>query len=234
MTSAGAGCVCDSGWVARSFVDSDGIASVTCVPARATVDLAAGGIDLPDACEGVDVAGGRCVDVGGFAAVDCDDDLAATLGGTRTTNVTLPQCAPVEVESGGPGARNYSAALPDLDVCSVPPPACGENSWLERFDVSITGVDCGDKPDESRFVIPPKPECPSIVTTSGAVSTTPVGSPTSSPTAAPRMQSEAPGKGAAHGLFCAVSPLRANGSGAVGWLLSALGLLLWRRLENCR
>ncbi len=159
ITNLGAGCACDEGFVARTFLDADGQTSLTCVPEVNTVDFAAGGIDVPDACDGASVSNGSCVDVGGFAAVACDDGLAAAMGPSIGGVATLPACAEIERSSGGPGARNFTRELQDLDVCAPPPPACPANGWLEEREVTIEGVDCGDGPDPSWFEVPPAPDC---------------------------------------------------------------------------
>ncbi len=158
ITEQGPACECEDGFAARAFLDSDGATSVTCVPEINTVDFAAGGLELPDACRDSMVADGECVDVGGFPAFVCDDGFAAAwgpeIGGTRDV-----LCSPVMLRTEGPGASNPSPALQDLDVCAPPPPSCAAGGWLVEREVSIEGVQCADPPDESWFEEPPAPDC---------------------------------------------------------------------------
>jgi hypothetical protein len=158
-TTLGAGCLCNDGFVARTFTDSDGTPSMTCVPEVGTVDFAAGGIELPDACAGVSINHGECVDIGGFAAVACDEGLAAAIGPMIGGASSLPGCVEIEMRTGTPGAMNYTLDLPDFDICSRPPPICPANGWLEKYEVDRPGIDCGTAPDESWFEIPPAPDC---------------------------------------------------------------------------
>ncbi len=158
ITEQGAGCVCEEGFVARAFVDSDGRPSITCVPEVNTVDFSAGGLELPDACDGVSVTDGDCTDVGGFAAVACDEDRGAALG-PEIGGVASVICSPIERHSGGPGASNPTPALLDLEVCAPAPPSCSADGWLVETSVSIEGVLCGDEPHESWFEEPPEPDC---------------------------------------------------------------------------
>jgi MYXO-CTERM domain-containing protein len=151
-----AGCLCEAGYIARSFTDLDGQPSVTCVPRAAPVDFGADGLDLPSACDGVDVRNGRCVDLGGFPAVDCGDAVA-TLDGDAIT------CAALELDTATGGARDYTAGIADIRVCAPPPPAsCGEFGWLVDNDFKRRdGVLCESSvpQDRSRFVPPPAPTC---------------------------------------------------------------------------
>ncbi len=195
-TSFGPGCACDDGFVARVFTDSDGLPSLTCVPEVGTVDFAAGGLDVPDACEGVEADGGSCVDVGGFAALDCDEGLAAALGPVIGGRTLFPACVEISEGSGGPGARNFTKAYADLDVCAPPPPSCPGNGWLEERQVAREGLDCGDGPDSSWFDVPPAPDCSetqmSTSPTPGAVAQT---SSPSNPTVNTVMDTSAPRPG---------------------------------------
>ncbi|MFT7580492.1 MAG: hypothetical protein ACI9MR_002163 [Myxococcota bacterium] len=156
VTDIGAGCRCDAGHVARTFTDLDGLPSVTCQPRQALVDLGAD-IEIPDACAGVALDNGTCVDVGGFPSADCDITSAGVLTGTTST----PICVPTREVTGSPGAEDFSAPLADLAVCTPAPAACGESGWLvENPSISIQGVSCpGSAPDPSRLVVPHKPSC---------------------------------------------------------------------------
>lgn len=152
-----AGCQCDAGSVARTFVDLDAQTSVTCVPDTPPVDLEAGGLVLPDACAGVTCGAGICVDLNGFPTCRCSDGNAAALA-----DAPAPFCLEVDTSSGGPGAENYNGALGDLDVCAPSPPGCGPEGWLEER--STTGVLCPQSmPDPARLVPPPAPVCPEDV-----------------------------------------------------------------------
>jgi hypothetical protein len=201
ITAAGAGCACDEGFVARTYTESDGTRSVTCVPEVGRVDFAAGGAEVPDACEGVQLDNGTCVDIGGFAAVRCDEGLVAVVPSANSQTNPAAQCVEPTQEVEGPGATNYSAALKDLDACAQPPPQCPANGWLEEFPVTITGVDCGTTPDSSWFEETPKPVC-GMNTGAGAMngaSSALVATPASAPndmmldTTAPRPSSKSSG-----------------------------------------
>ena len=158
-TEAGVGCACDNGFVARRFTDLDGQPSVTCVPDEAMVDLAAGGIQLRNACEGMpDVLSGSCLDVGGFAATGCQAGTAAV-----DTGGELLDCAPITDVDQRPGGSDYSAAFTELDVCFPKPGSCGVDGWLVESgwdDDSIVGVVCEEnEPHESWTIAPPEPTC---------------------------------------------------------------------------
>jgi hypothetical protein len=160
-----AGCVCDAGYVGRAFTDLDGQPSITCVPVNAPVDFEADGLDLPDACAGVDCGVGACVDVGGFPTCRCADGAAARLG--TTGGVT---CGTVITErTGGPGAFDYSEAIADIRVCAPRPPECGETGWLVPSPmVAIRGEACpGTTPTAEQLRIKPRPRCPGGVVPSG-------------------------------------------------------------------
>ncbi len=107
-TAGGGGCVCAMGQVARTFSDLDGEQSVTCVPAVPPVDLAAGGLELPDPCDGVECGDGACVvpppelfecfadgdDAGGDGsrvkpAANDDDGCDCAVGGSALTPLLL-------------------------------------------------------------------------------------------------------------------------------------------------
>jgi hypothetical protein len=174
-TSAGVGCACNPGSVARTFTDLDGQQSITCVPGEGTVDLAAGGIELPDVCgQQAVLTNGNCKPVGGFVTAECDDGYAAVPTGSK-----LPTCQPIIADSGSPGAQHMTKGIDDLDVCAPPPPTCGSDGWLTQADVAIPGVQCGPAPHPSWFVEPPAPTCG----TAGSSSTS---SGTNSSTTQPR------------------------------------------------
>lgn len=155
-TWAGAGCACDAGTVARVFTDLDGRPSVTCVPETPPVDLEAGGIDLPDACATLDCGLGRCVDLNGVPACECDGGAVAVTDELRK----LPYCRPIDELSGGPGADDFSEALRELAVCAPPPPVCGADGWLEHVGSTRVGASCGyEQPDPADLVPPPAPVC---------------------------------------------------------------------------
>ncbi len=124
ITSSGAACECYEGSVAKVFTDLDGIRSVTCVPDESPVDLAAGGLDLPDACATINCGLGTCLNIGGFATCDCDPGAAAD-----ATKVAAPTCLAIEVATNTPGADDYSAPLANLPVCAPAPPQCGAYGW---------------------------------------------------------------------------------------------------------
>ncbi|MCA9664053.1 MAG: DUF2330 domain-containing protein [Myxococcales bacterium] len=161
VTQNGAGCVCKSGYTARTITDLDGKPSVTCVPDKHTVDLTNGGaLALPDACKGVACgSGASCLDVGGFPTCQCKQGDAAALPTTADTRT--PVCRPVEGTTSTPGAQDYSAPLAKLAVCAPPPPNCGKFGWLEKIKVDRPGVICDSSatPTADRFVVPPKPTC---------------------------------------------------------------------------
>lgn len=154
-TGAGAGCACHAGFVAQRFTDLDGQPSATCVPRVPTVDLRAGGIQLPDACAGVSCGMGRCLDRNGVAVCECDGGAGAvaSAGGT-------PRCEPIDHLSQTPGAQDFSEALRGLAVCAPAPPSCGEGGWLERTGSPRPGVDCGNtQPPAYLTVVPAAPDC---------------------------------------------------------------------------
>src|SRR5262249_18615104 len=117
-TDYGPACACNAGAVAQRFIDLDNQPSVTCVPATPPVDLRAGGDALPDSCAGVSCGDGQCIDRNGVPVCTCNAGTAATLGATLA-----PRCAPIVLDSGGPGADNLSAPLRQLAVCAPPPPS---------------------------------------------------------------------------------------------------------------
>lgn len=156
VTSAGAGCACDAGYVARQFIDVDNQKSVTCVPAVPTVDLGAGGLELPDACAGVSCNMGECRDRNGVAVCACNGGAAAV----RNPNAATPSCEAIRELTGTPGAADYSEPLRALEVCAPPPPACGEGGWLEQVVSPRVGVDCGNAtPTQAQRDPPPLPNC---------------------------------------------------------------------------
>ncbi|MCL4224631.1 MAG: DUF2330 domain-containing protein [Myxococcales bacterium] len=155
-TEAGAGCDCDPGHVARRFIDLDGLPSVTCIPAAATVDLGAGGLPLPDACAEVSCGQGQCRDRNGIPVCECAGGAAAVAGPLGP----VPTCVAVETVVGGPGAEDYSEPLRGLAVCAPPPPACLAGGWYERVASPRVGIDCGDAaPAPELLEAPPAPTC---------------------------------------------------------------------------
>lgn len=160
LTELGAGCACNPGFVARRFLDVDNRPSVTCIPDVPMVDLSAGGLELPDACDGIDCGNGTCLDVGGFPTCDCDGgDAASVTGGA------VPSCRPILRTSGDRGGHDYTSPLDDIRICAPPPPAsCGANGWLEeRLSLPGNTVLCDTSmPDPRRLVIPPMPTCPDV------------------------------------------------------------------------
>ncbi len=140
MTSeSSGGCACDESHVAQQFTDLDGQPSVTCVPRVPTCDLRAGGDVLPDACAGKSCGIGTCIDRNGIAVCDCDAGAVAVVGASN------PRCEAIHLATATPGAEDFSEPLRALDVCTPPPPSCGENGWLEHHDSPRPGVDCGGK-----------------------------------------------------------------------------------------
>ncbi len=148
-------CACPANYVSQQFIDLDGLPSVTCVPNEEIIDLAAGGITLPDACKGRDCGNGTCVDIQGFATCECASGNAAIV----SPNGAVPMC-----ETAGPavdsGARNYSVEFLNVPVCDPAPPQCGANGWLVEngFGRRFRGVECAEI-DSSRFTPPPPPVC---------------------------------------------------------------------------
>ena len=148
-------CACDGGTDSRRFGDVDGKPSVTCVPQTSPVDLGAGGLQLPDACAGVDCGLGRCRGINGIATCACDGGAAAVAG-----DGTAPRCLPIDALSRGPGAEDFSEPLLALSVCAPPPPSCGPIGWLERVGSLRPGVDCGNAaPTPEQLIVPPAPTC---------------------------------------------------------------------------
>jgi MYXO-CTERM domain-containing protein len=232
-TEAGAGCDCDAGYVARSFTDYDGEESITCVPDAPPVDLAAGGIDIPNICDTLTLESSEtCLDLSGFAGMQCGNDEAAVLNGSGVA----PGCSPITVDSETSGARDYTREYTDLAICAPAPPACDAMyGWLEEtgFNQRDSVEACDSSlADPSWLEEPEKPTCdpdnPLIDLTMG---TTNLGSsqPTrlmQDDTTTPRMTDDMPlGKGGDGG--CAMSSTRAaNGSAS---LIALAMLLLWRR-----
>jgi hypothetical protein len=157
VTERGPGCDCEPGFVARTFTDLDGELSVTCVRRETAVDYEAGGLELPDACAGVDCGDGTCLDRGGFPACECSDGAAAIVDPDRL----VAPCVPVSRTTGSPGAENFSTQLRDLDVCAPEPPSCGPDGWLVENDrIQTRGVECASSvPDASELEMPPAPRC---------------------------------------------------------------------------
>lgn len=155
-TAQGPACACAPGTVAQRFTDLDSRASVTCVPETPTVDLRAGGEQLPDACAAVSCGSGRCVDRNGVAVCACDDGAAAVAG-----TGDAPRCAPIVRRTNTPGALDFSESLRKLDVCAPPPPSCGSDGWLVHVGTPNAGVACSADVDPvpSQLRPPPKPTC---------------------------------------------------------------------------
>ena len=154
-TASGAACACMPGAVAQRFLDLDGTASVTCVPAVPTVDLRAGGEQLPDACAGVSCGDGDCIDRNGVAVCACAPGTAARAG-----VLTAPRCEPAVLASYSRGAADYSEPLRGLAVCAPRPPVCGEGGWLENVGTARPGVACSNVDPPAALTRPgPKPDC---------------------------------------------------------------------------
>ncbi len=152
-TEAGPGCACDAGFVARRFLDLDGLPSLTCVPETPPVDLAAGGITLPDGCAPGACGEGLCVSLNGVPHCACDGASAAIL----PPGNKVPLCVPAT--AGDAGAVDYTRGYEDLAVCAPGPPACA-GGWLERRSVLREGVDCGGtEPAAADLIPPPAPGC---------------------------------------------------------------------------
>lgn len=157
--SGKAGCDCNDGFVAKSFVDYDGAKSVTCIPEVGTVDLGLT-TDLPDVCQGYDCGAGSCVAVGGFPTCDCGP------GDSGVYDETLGAvfCEGDTAAVGDAGARNYTGPLQELEVCAPAPPSCGDSGWLiEADNDGIHGVMCeSSTPGAERFEIPDPPTCEEV------------------------------------------------------------------------
>ncbi len=167
VTDDGPGCACPEGWVARRFIDLDGLPSVTCTPAQGTVDLGMG-IDLPDVCANVDCGpGGTCHEVGGFPTCEC---LPAFAGRAPLEGEAVPPCQPIAQGLGSPGAENFSKLLKGIKVCAPPPPPCPADGWYEfEQPTSDATVLCPDSiPPDDRLVPPPPPDPAQVCGTSGS------------------------------------------------------------------
>ena len=159
-TAAGPGCLCDPGFVARTYTDLDGERSVTCVPEIGTVDLGANNLPLPNVCSGVTTSAGTCIDVNGFPSLACNSGYGAVLDGDSE----LGQCSAILRVTGTRGATDYTAAVTELAVCSPEPGQCGEWGWLvPNQDKLIQGVVCDySMPDHADTVPGPAPTCQDI------------------------------------------------------------------------
>ncbi len=156
VTTDAVGCACAPGSVGRTFIDLDGKRSITCVPAKHPVDFAAGGLVLPNACDGVSCGLGQCIDVGGSPTCACDSGAGAIIKGVR------PSCSKIVTTIGSSGARDYSSLLENLEVCApAPPTSCGKWGWLvPNESPTRRGLHCpSSSPDPKLFQIPPKPTC---------------------------------------------------------------------------
>lgn len=153
-----AGCICPAGYAVRRFTELDGLPSVTCVPDTGTVDLGIG-LSLPDICDRVDCGRGVCVDIGGFAACQCDDSSVGVLGEDGFAPATC-SLASTLTTAGDAGGRAYTLDLKNLDVCAPPPPVCdGKYQWLSKKNPQIPGLQCHEEPPETAFQMPPIPPC---------------------------------------------------------------------------
>ncbi len=139
-TAAGAACACDAGFVARRFIDLDGLPSVTCIPATPPVDLGDGGLELPDSCAGLSCGMGQCIDRNGVPVCACDGGAAAIAGDTGP----IPRCEPIGELTRTPGGEDFSEPLRALPVCAPSPPACEPGGWYARVQSPRVGLDCGD------------------------------------------------------------------------------------------
>jgi hypothetical protein len=155
-TADGPGCVCDPGFVSRTFLDLDGQSSVTCVPATPTVDHGAGGLDVPNICRGIQCGAGTCVNQNGFPACSCRPDTAATVVGP-----TNPSCRPIERVAQSPGAEDFTLPVEDVRACAPAPPECGRWGWLqENPNIRREGVLCESSLGrDEQFVVPAAPTC---------------------------------------------------------------------------
>ena len=155
--SGRAGCVCEQGFTARQFTDLDGAPSVTCVPNVGTVDLAAGGLDLPTACKPSTCGSSACVEIGGFPSCDCGQTGVALVD----PNDVVPACTGIERVTGDSGARDYTTPMDDVRACAPAPGECGQFGWfVPNPNINIQGVVCPSSlPDESQFEIPAEPTC---------------------------------------------------------------------------
>jgi hypothetical protein len=162
-TELGAGCACDAGHVARTYTDLDGEPSVTCVPDEAPVDLAAGGVLIPDICGTLSgEESSSCVNLAGFAGMRCDEDEAAVLSGSGIA----PRCGAITHDSGQSGARDFSQPYELVRICAAQPPTCDARfGWLEETnETQRASVErCPSSlADPSWLVVPPKPTCEMI------------------------------------------------------------------------
>lgn len=155
-TAEGAGCACDAGYVARRFLDLDAFPSVTCIPRTPTVDLGAGGLELPDACAGFDCGMGTCIDRNGVPVCECNGGAAAVAGPTGP----IPTCHPIDELTRTPGGEDFSQPLRALTVCAAPLPSCEPGGWYGRVESPRVGVDCGDSTPTAEQQEPgPEPRC---------------------------------------------------------------------------
>ncbi len=156
ITESGAACECGQDMTARRFIDLDGQGSVTCVPDVAPVDLAAGGIELPDVCANVNCGAGSCLDVGGFPTCRCDPGYAGAQAGLEAA----PRCEAILAYSNSSGAEDFTKALVTLPVCAPRPPSCGQYGWLTESAnfTGTAGFECTystPSADEQEEVAPP-------------------------------------------------------------------------------
>jgi hypothetical protein len=162
-TALGVGCACDAGYVARTYTDLDGAPSVTCVRDEAPVDLAAGGVIIPDICGTLATEdSGACVNLAGFAGMRCAQDEAAVLNGSGIS----PSCRAITHDSGQSGARDFSESFEDVRICAPAPPRCDARfGWLEETNATqrASVETCASSiADPSWLVVPPKPTCEMI------------------------------------------------------------------------
>jgi hypothetical protein len=158
ITESGAACECGQGTTARRYIDLDGQGSVTCVPDESPVDLAAGGIALPDVCATVDCGAGACLDVGGFPTCQCDPGSAGAQSGLEAA----PRCEAIVAYSNSSGADDFTKALITVPICAPKPPSCGQYGWhTERAVVGGTrGFECAySVPSEAEQAEVAPPTC---------------------------------------------------------------------------
>jgi hypothetical protein len=228
----GMGCACNDGFVGRKFTDMDGKPSITCVPSVGTVDLSAGGIEIPDVCASRgQLTSGTCNPVGGFVTAACDPGFAAVL---NTSD--LPGCSQITASSDSPGGLHMTKDVASIKVCAPPAPRCSSDGWLVRLPVSIKGEQCSPAPDPSWFVEPPAPTCPTSSSSTGTSGAFPNNATTSSagssstteprPATSTMMDTTAPRPGsvAPRSKGCALASNPGRTQGAIGAALAAVVL----------
>jgi hypothetical protein len=256
LTLEGAGCMCDDGFAARVFTDVDNLPSITCVRDTATVDFAAGGLELESACDYDPVGDEECLDLGGFPAVHCPSSQGAVIGELNDDGPTIARCSPLVSRTSSPGAQDFGDEFAEFEVCNPPPPTCVGDGWLVEVTGGIEGVEC-EPPDPSWFDVPPPPVCPPISSPVAAVTPATAGTTAGNDTREPRpvsggvassspadqggriggtleMPDGADGQGSSG---CGVA--RGNGAASAGWAWALLSLgaaarMRWRPLKRSR